>query len=909
MTQSKSFYLLFISCLLSTTFSFAQKHHGTINGTVLDSETKKIISEAAIQLYHLPDSAYISGVVTDDKGKFQFKSLNPSKYFLKFTFLGKRTKFQQVKLTLKKMKLELDSIYLENDAVLLDETVITAEALPVKVVGDTIVYSSDAYRLPEGALLEEFIKKIPGAKVDKDGKITLNGKEIKKIMIDGKEMMIKDSKIVLKNFTADMVKNIKAYEKESRMTEITGVEDGNKEPVIDLTIKEGMKKSWMGNSSVAYGSADKYIAKLMVNRFSPDENIIGILDASNTYDNDISYGHAIDLGINSNKRAGFDYGSRADKLDLSGGVYLNKGKSESETSRNSENIWNEESTYGKSVNSSLNKNLSFQTYLSLRWRPDSLTHIFIDPSVNISRSESMNGSKSLTSKKEITDNFEKSFTEPEKFEEIDDLINQRINTSQNDGRRNQFSLNFSVVRKFKKKGRNLSINGSTSYGKNTSDNYAYSDIIYYQQNKDSITNQHLDNGNTSSSYRVNLAYSEPLFKDHYLNLSLGLNYQYNNSSNKTFDALPPEEVLIDTLSQNFVNKYLSNLARISFRGDRKKIDYSIGADIQRQNSNTSYQKGKINYDTTIVVTNFAPFMNFEYKFNKQTSLQATYQGRTRQPNLTDIRPYTDYSNPLFIKRGNPDLKPSYSHSLSLYFNSYGSKTHRNFVSYLSFNNVFNSVSYFTKYDADTGVRTTLPQNINGNWNANSYFMFMSPLKNKKFNINISGNANASNNVSYLESNKNVLKNKQLSLNLSSSLGVTYKLEKVENRLDFKVSYQNSLNNINKLTNRETYNYVTALNTNVSLPLDINLISAFNFSYNKGMGENLDGAQYIWNLQVTKAFLKKKQAIVKVQVFDILNQQRNYSSSITPNSRVFTTYNVVNNYFLVHFAYRFNFFGK
>ena len=269
--------------ILLCTFSiFAQNKVITVSGRVVESDSKEPAAQATIQLLSLPDSAYAAGIASSNKGWFTLPKVKAGKYLLKVSYIGFRTKFVPVQLFNNVTEKKMGTISLDPDAVMLSEAVITAEAPPVTVKADTTEYSAAAYPVPEGSMLEDLVKKIPGAEVSDEGKITINGKEIKKIMVDGKEFFSDDPKVSMKNLPANMIEKVKAYDKKSDMARITGIDDGDEEPVLDLTVKKGMKKGWIGNLIAGYGSQDRYEGGVMISRFKDDASLSIIGSANNT---------------------------------------------------------------------------------------------------------------------------------------------------------------------------------------------------------------------------------------------------------------------------------------------------------------------------------------------------------------------------------------------------------------------------------------------------------------------------------------------------------------------------------------------------------------------------------------------------------------------------------------------------
>lgn len=269
--------------LSGTVSSIAQTKNITVTGTVIEADTKQPILQASVRLLSLPDSTYAAGVATQLNGRFTLPKVAAGKYVMHITYIGLQPQYIPLQLNANAPNKNMGTISLESDAILLQEAVITAEAPPVTVKADTTEYAASAYRVPEGSMLEELVKKLPGAEVSEDGTITVNGKEIKKIMVDGKEFFTDDPKVAMKNLPVNMVEKVKAYDKKSDMARITGIDDGEEETVLDLTVKKGMKQGWIGNLIAGAGNKDRYEAGGMLSRFQDNSSfsVIGSLNNTN----------------------------------------------------------------------------------------------------------------------------------------------------------------------------------------------------------------------------------------------------------------------------------------------------------------------------------------------------------------------------------------------------------------------------------------------------------------------------------------------------------------------------------------------------------------------------------------------------------------------------------------------------
>lgn len=375
-----------VAMLLLATFSaFSQSAAITISGHVIEADTKEPAIQASVQLLSLPDSTFITGAMTSQNGNFALpKKVKAGSYLLKVSYVGFQNRLLPLQLTSSVPNKNVGTISLKVDAVLLSEAVVTAEAPQVQAVEDTLVYNSSAYRTPQGAMLEELVKKLPGAEVDDDGNIKINGKDVKKIMVDGKEFFGGDVKTGLKNLPVDMIDKLKTYDKKSDLARITGIDDGDEETVLDLTVKKGMNQGWFGNFDAAVGSHDRYIGRGMMNRFVDKTQISVIGSANNVNDQGFSGGGGgprwrPNNGLNAPKEFGLNFATETSKLDMGGSVRFNSSDADVAGINSSERFLQTGSSYSNSNSHNWNKNKSFNTDFRLEWKPDTLTNIIFRP--------------------------------------------------------------------------------------------------------------------------------------------------------------------------------------------------------------------------------------------------------------------------------------------------------------------------------------------------------------------------------------------------------------------------------------------------------------------------------------------------------------------------------------------------
>ena len=933
--------LIWTVLLLTATLStYAQHKIVTVSGRVIEAGTKEPVELAAVQLLSLPDSAQVAGMTTSTQGYFSLSKQKPGKYLLKVSFIGYVTKIIPVQLTANVPAKKMGNIELATDAVMLQEAVVVAEAPQVTVVEDTLMYNSSAYRTPEGAMLEELVKKLPGAEIDDDGNVKINGKDLKKIMVDGKEFFGGDVKTGLKNLPVDMVDKLKTYDKKSDLARVTGIDDGEEETVLDLTVKKGMNQGWFGNADLGAGTKDRYTGRMMLNRFVDKTQFSIIGSANNVNDQGFSGGGGgprwrSNNGLNATKMLGANFATQTNKLELGGSVRYNFQDADISSINSSERFLQNGNSYSNSNNKNRNKGTNLNADFRMEWKPDTLTNIIFRPNFSYGRTNNASRSESGTFNEDPFNlivnpndylNFDNLSDDPLK----DIRVNATNSASLSKGKSLSGNATLQVNRKLNNRGRNLTFRGVFGYGDNDNDQYTQSETRYYQLlnhlGGDSILyrNQYITTPTRNYNYTAQVTYSEPIAKATFLQFSYQFQYKYSKSDKTTFDlldypdwaiggALPSgyESHAVDSLSKNAEYRYYNHDASVGLRFIRPKYQLNVGMSFQPQNSTLSYKKGDYMIDTTRTVFNFAPNMDLRFRFSKVSQLRFTYRGRSNQPTMENLLPITDNSNPLNIRMGNPGLKPSFAHTMRLFYNTYNAEKQREIMTHFSFTATQNSISNSTRYNEETGGLITRPENINGNWNAFGMFGFNTALKNKKYTINTFTNVNYQNNVAFLynQDTKNNDRNTSTGLTLGERVTGSYRNDWFEFSLNGSINYTAERNKLRPENNQEPYTYSYGASTNITMPWKMTLATNIANQSRRGYRDSsMNRDELIWNAQLAQSLLKGA-ATVSFEVYDILRQQSNISRSLSADMRSVSEYNGINSYCMVHFIYRLNIFGS
>lgn len=934
----KTWVLGILLMAISAISAFAQSGSGraTVTGTVLDGGDKSPVMQATVQILSLKDSTMVKGNVSDLDGNFAL-SVRPGKYLLKISYIGYTTFFRQIEMTRNKPRLNVGNIELQADAIMLGEAVVVAQAPEVTAAEDTLVYNSSAYRVPEGSALEELVKKLPGAEVDENGKITINGKEIKKIMIDGKEFFADDPNIAMKNLPVNIIDKVRAYDKQSDLARATGIDDGEEETVLDLSVKPGMNKGWFGNADLAAGTEDRYSGKIMLNRFWGDNQFTVIGSMNNVNDQGYPGGGGGfrwggQNGLTAIKMGGFNFSTTSEKLETGGSVNFNYkdadiiSKQASETFVSSDN-----SSFQNALIAQRNKNTAFTADFRIEWRPDTMTMLLVRPRLSYGDTDNTESSNSGTFNAEpqnTTDELIAAIQEGNLTDLMaeENIVNTIIRNSLS--KSSDFNVGGSVMfnRRLGKAGRNINFRGTYNYTNSSSEQFSTSETEYFQMTDEErleILNRYISTPTLNNNFSARVSYSEPIFKGGFLQFSYNFQYRYSTTDNSTYTM--PNDWTIDNgyggeytgvldkeNSKSAHYTYYNHQAELALRWIREKMRLNVGVSFQPQKTELSYKKGDLDTVTVRNVFNFTPTLDFRYKFNKTSQLRINYRGRSSQPSMTDLLPVEDTTDPLNIRRGNPGLKPSFTNSFRAFYNTFNTETQRGMVAHVSFSNTMNSVSSRRVYNETTGGYITTPENINGNWNLFSMLGSNTALRNKKYTINTFTTASYNNIVSYISDNTETTnddRNKTRQLRLGERLRGTYRTDWWEVSLNGSLNYTHSRNNYQEQNNMDTYDFSYGASTNIRLPWNMSIATDLSQNSRRGYSDDsMNRDELIWNAQISQDFLKGNAATVSIQFYDILRNQSNVSRAITAAMRSDTEYNAIYSYCMVHFIYRLNLFG-
>lgn len=937
--------ILSMLLMLVAIASLAQER--LISGKITDRDTKDPVEQVTIQLLKT-DSTYVSGAISNERGLFHVNAPANGKYLLKITSVGYKPTVKRIQISEDK-NLAMGNVVIGADAIMLKGAVVTAMAQKVSLKEDTFVYNSAAYRTPEGSVVEELVKRLPGAEVSDDGTIKINGKEVKKILVDGKEFMTGDTKTALKNLPTSIIDKIKAYDEKSDLSKVTGIDDGEEQTVLDFGVKKGMNKGVISNIDLGVGNKNRYNMRGMGGYFANNNRFMLFANANNTSDRGFGGGPGRGFwgganGLNASKMIGANYNYELkDKFKFNTSLRWNHSDGDVWSSRSSENFMGTSSSFSNSLSQSYSRSNSWNGNIRLEWMPDSMTNILFRPSISWSSSDGLSGSQSASYNKDpytITTKDPLSEEGIEEMEKAEAMVNSQLTNGITYSDNNNINGMLQVNRKLGNKGRNITFRVDAKYTDNDSKSISLNNAKLYlvqtAEGKDSTyqTNRYNLTPSKNYSYAGQLTYSEPLWKATFLQFSYKFTYSYSKSDRSTYDFskyamsgdheyrgwdsyLNPfaghlNDYRDDNLSRFSEYRNYNHDIQVMMRFIRQKYNLNFGVMVQPQQSKYIQDYQGVHVDTVRNVVNVSPTLDFRYRFSKMSNLRINYRGTTSQPSISQLLDITDNSDPLNISMGNPGLKPSFTQNFRLFYNNFVQNHNKGIMTFVNFSTTNNSISNKVTYDETTGGRITRPENINGNWNAMGAFMFNCSIDSAGvWNINTGAHANYNNYVSYLSLDKksDSQKNTTRSITWRQNLSFSYRNDWAEFSLDGTLTYNKAKNKLQPTSNLETWQFSYGPSMTLTAPWGTSLNTSLSINSRRGYNDSsMNTDEFVWNAQLSQGFLKGKPLTIMLQFYDLLRQQSTFSRAISATSRTDTEYNAINSYAMLHVVYRLNLFG-
>ena len=916
--------LLILSLLLFSAWSLsAQSGRCSVKVLLTDSVSFEPVAYATIYVSKdgKPERAYYA--MTDGEGKGIIPNVPAGKYIFVAELMGYyRLSFP---VNVDKPVTDLGELAMNEDITTLEEVVVTAVGNPIVVKKDTIEYSAASIKTTESETLEDLLKKLPGFEVDSDGAITYQGESIPKIMIDGKEFFLDDPTLASKNIPAQIINKVKVVDKKSDQAEFTGIDDGNEEKVIDLSIKPGMLEAWFGNVTAGGGHdlqtedhTARYQASGMVGRFTEDNQISFILNGNNTNNrgfNDMTGemgGGMRGRGFGGNRggittswmagvNASMNIGGDRDR-EL-GGNYLYNGSIRDVEERSSRTTFLSDGESLKADNSETSRFFSdgHRGGVEFDYKFNDKTSLLFRPRFNYGNSRYSEMSEYST------------------VSSVSDTLNRGRSESSSDGVSWRTNGRLLLRQKIgETAGRTLSVNVDYSLSNNDYTGTNYSETMTYTDNVASgseVVDQRYDQKDGSYSVAADLTYTEPLGKNFFLLGSYRFDWQQYRSEKMTYNSSTGN--LMEDYSSRMRNTFLSHRMQVSMMKQEEKYNVQIGVNAQPSTTRTTGEFGAAR-DTSYTVWNFAPSARFDYNFSNNEFLRLFYWGRTSEPSVNQLMPVPDNSDPLYVSLGNVALRPEFQHRLRLHYNYTDMETFSTYSVMGGFNYTKDDIINASWYDG-SGVQYTAPINSTKPvLGGNVMLMINSQVAKTGFSIMSFTRGSVTSSLSYTgndttattldEIMDDLIAGRTTTLSLTEDLTFVYRNDFIETRLGARASYRKAWYEIASQARSDTWDNSVFAEVSATLPwgMDIKTDARYNYyiGYEAGFGE----PELMWNAEISQRFLKDKMTL-RIKLYDILNQAKNYYRNTTDNYIEDVYNNTLGQYFIISLVYRFGNFDN
>ena len=912
----KSIYA--VLAFLFFTFSFGQNTI-TLKGKVIDDATKLPIESATVYLSSVKDSSVVDYTITDKFGKFNFKIKKIDKpVYLKISFIS----YEDFKVNLKDVSADqdFDVIALKEAAKNLDEVVIKSEAPPIRIKKDTLEFNASSFKVRPDANVESLLKQLPGVEIDAEGKITVNGKEVNQILVNGKPFFDKDGKIALQNLPSDIINKVQVSDTKTTKEEKTGQAATSNNASINLTIDEKKNKGFFGKVMAGAGSDKRYESSGLANYFK-NKTKISVLASSNNinstgfsmdeiFDNmgggrsssvwmnsDGSFGingrrFGGGSGITRSNMVGINYSDQwAKDLESSGSYFFSNTNSENVNRTNQTNLLPSGNFSTNSTSKTLDERFGHNVSFELEYKIDSLTSIVFEPKFSKATGTYKSNSSQIS-----RDN-------------LDELLNESTSDNSSESDSNNFSNRLTFTRSFKKKGRFLSVSAFNENNKSTDENKIQSNTIFYQGTEpDDTRNQLGITNNITDNFNTDFEYSEPITDS--LQVKVGTNVRLDKTIRKLntfdFDGIENEYSLENdllTMRTSSSTKTVTPRSGIEWNKSKFRVSFDLGTNIIKFDNNSDYLDVKTNLSKDYLL----PYISssFNYRFTKAQSVWVSYNYDYDMPSATQILPIEDLSNPLNTIVGNQNLDLNKYHSLYLNFSNYDYATRSGYGFYSGGNFYTSQVVSSTTFDADR-KRTTTYENVSGTSNYWFGFYMNKTIKKDlhtfKYGLRLNNNGNESKGFTDGE----MFSSKTLSIspraNFTYEYGELFTINPTYsytfNKTDFTNYVVNSASNFTHKVNVQVTNY---------WPKNWIFGNDFGYTYNSNIAEGFKKDFYLWNTSLSYSFFEKK-LMAKVKVYDVLNQNLSSTRTITATSIRDEENIVLKRYVMFSLTYKLEKFG-
>lgn len=877
-----------------------------LKGNVKDTASKQGLPNAVLMALRFSDSSLVGYSRTDQQGIFKPIKVPLDTYIVVISHPSYSDKTYLFEVTPTDTLIQFRNVVMPPKSVTLGEVEILAYRDKMFYKGDTLVFTADSFKTRANATVEDLLRKLPGFKVDASGKITVQGKEVDQVLVDGDEFFGTDPTIATRNLNATSIANVQVYDKKT-----DSQEEGKDETVkvLNLQMKEDAKKGYFGKVSGASDFQKFYEGELLANRFKGSQKLSIFGLAANTpkqafgnndawkyglsgeqpwsYDEEsdswTSSGNNNGTGIPHTIKGGFYFSDKIGKnLKINTDYTFNQGQLQQGSETNTQNFLQDTAFSTRSQQSSDMQTQNHSFNFKISQKLDSLTELIIAPKIKYAKTNS----SSLQSDEFISE----------------EGIKTRETSIRNNtyGENTDASIQLKLIRNFMKKDRVLSFSYQPSIARNVSTGRLNTDFRYYQSTlQDSSLVQERKQNNQKDDHTVSLNYVEPISKKFKVNLNYLLTQNVLSNDRSTYDFEGASYDLFNPkLSNSFQNKRLSNRAGLKFIYDVKKYRITVGSffrNIQQENLNRS-----TNITQDLQQNVALPTAGFQYRFNKSSNFNVNYVTNSQLPDLKQMQPVVDNSNPNRLSIGTPSLLPSFENRISMNYGFY--KGVSDIYLWTGFNGGItkNALSNISSYDS-IGRSTTQSLNVDGNYNFNFYVNGGFPIFKKFLKINYNFNNFTYRQINYV----NGQKNETQSTGFTPNVSIEKTAEKFGASVGGNYSYNIPRSSISSLASQPYYTYSFESDFWIKLPKAFFLSTDGKYTNNGNRSAGYNINYFIWNASLGKAFLKTENLVLSINAYDILNQNISNQRNISSNQIVDNKTQIIKRYFLLKLLYKFN----
>ena len=912
------FVILFLIFLFSINYSaMAQASASSVSQpsgtylklTLLDSLAKTPLEYASVVASYVGGTSKKYGM-SDESGVVTIQNMGVGRATVTVEYMGYKPKSWTVDV--KRGANDMGTLYLQEDINMLEAATVIGIANQMTVKKDTIEYTAASVKVNDSDVLEELLKKLPGIEIDTEGNITANGETVNKIMIDGKTFFLDDPQLATKNIPAKIVDKVRVVERKSDQARFTGIDDGEEETVIDLSVKKGMMNGWFGNLTGGYGTKERYQAGGMIGKFTENSQISLIGNANNTNNRgfmDIAGSMMGNLrvgrirfgggGILESYMGGVNANTtlKDDRLELSGNYLYSGSENTVEERRNRETILGggSSSLYNSETTRDVTNTDGHRVGLEMEYNITENTSIIFRPTFDFTGG---------------------SFSNVNEFSTMtgDQNTNSGLSESWGNNDAERFRGMFLLRQRLGKPGRTLSLRLDYNISNNELDGYNYSETDYFEDNVESgseIVDQFYTQNEKSYTLGGRFSYTEPLGKNFFVEGAYRYSYRNTDSDKDTYNkgAGGEYDSIDEEYSSHYENTFITQQAELNFMKQEQKYNITLGVSMQ---PSTTKSMG-LARDTSYSVLNFAPSARIDYRFSDQKFLRIRYRGRTSQPSINQLMPIPDNSDPLKITMGNMDLNPEFSHNLRAEYRVSNPKNYSWFSAMLNGSYTTDKIVNRSWYD-ENGVQYTQPYNDGtGVYSLTGRILFNSKIAKSKFSIMNFTNIRFGNGISYVSAGEEValedsyVKNINKTFSVSENLGFTYRDDMFEFRLFGTMRYNNTWYSIQSMSGVDTWTNSVSGSVNASLPAGFNITSDISHTFYIGYSDGYGESSTVWNAELSKNMFKDKLTL-KAKIYDILKDSQNSSRTTTDNYIEDLENNTLGQYMMFSVVWRFGNFG-